>query len=175
MTSATRSGSRGKHAGAHRAPRTKSYQRRLPDAGPGNGNPRGTRNQARQGKAAAMVGALRSRSMIARMSAFVLVAGLVGFGLARPGVSSAEPTVAQFLLAWQSRHYLAAARLTTGNPSTVAAALASAYTRLDASNVNLSINGVTQHGRRAQAGFEAHIDLSGSGLLWTYKGGFALR
>ena len=118
--------------------------------------------------------ALRSRSTLVRASAFAIAAALVGLGMARPGISSAEPTVQQFLLAWQSRHYLAAARLTTGNPQVVAAALASAYQRLDASNVNMSIRGVRQHGRTARANFEAAIDLSGSGLLWTYTGGFQL-
>jgi hypothetical protein len=82
--------------------------------------------------------------------------------------------VGKFLLAWQSRQYLAAARLTTGNPQVVAAALASAYQRLGASNVSMSISTVSQHGRVAQAGFAANIDLAGSGLMWTYTGGFAL-
>jgi len=119
--------------------------------------------------------ALRSRSALLRLSAVAVAAALVGVGLTRPGISSAEPTVAQFLLAWQSRHYLAAARLTTGNPRVVAAALASAYRRLDASNVSMSVRGVSQHGRTAQAEFQAAIDLSGSGLLWTYAGGFPLK
>ena len=73
--------------------------------------------------------------MLARMSAVVVLAGLVGVGLARPGVPSPEPTVSQFLLAWESQHYLQAAELTTGPPKTVAAALAGAYERLDASNL----------------------------------------
>jgi cell division protein FtsI/penicillin-binding protein 2 len=118
--------------------------------------------------------ALRSRSTLVRVSALAVAAALVGVGLARPGISSAEPTVAQFLLAWESRHYLAAARLTTGNPQVVAAALASAYRRLDASNVSMSIRGVSQRDRKARAGFEADIGLGGSGLLWRYRGGFAL-
>lgn len=118
---------------------------------------------------------LRSRSFLVRASAAAVVAVLVGVGLARPGVSAAEPTVAQFLLAWESRHYLAAAKLTTGNPQVVAAELASAYQRLDASNVSLSMVRVSQHGRAAQAGFEADIDLSGSGLPWSYAGAFTLR
>jgi len=118
--------------------------------------------------------ALRSRSTLVRVSVLTIAAALVGVGLARPGVSAAEPAVAQFLLAWQSRHYLAAARLTNGNPRVVAAALASAYQRLDASNVSMSIRGVSQRGRTARAGFEADIDLSGSGLVWSYTGGFAL-
>ena len=119
--------------------------------------------------------AVRSRSFLLRAAVVIIGAGLVAVGLARPGTSSAEPTVAQFLLAWESRHYLAAAQLTTGNPRVVAAALASAYQRLDASNVSLSMNNISQRGRTARAGFEADIDLSGSGLPWSYSGGFALR
>jgi cell division protein FtsI/penicillin-binding protein 2 len=118
---------------------------------------------------------LRSRSTLVRASAAVVVAVLVGVGLWRPGTSSAEPIVAQFLLAWQSRHYLAAAQLTTGNPKVVAAALASAYERLDASNVSLSMGSVSQHGRTGRAGFIADIDLAGSGLPWTYAGRFDLH
>jgi cell division protein FtsI/penicillin-binding protein 2 len=110
-----------------------------------------------------------------RAAVLVVGASLVGVGLARPGISSAEPTVGQFLLAWESRHYLAAAQLTTGNPRVVAAALASAYQRLDASNVSMSMGTVRQHGKTAEAGFEADIDLSGSGLPWNYGGSFALR
>lgn len=174
MTGATRSESPHKRPGAHRAPRTRSYPRRLTPAGTGNGNTRGTSNQAKGGWAGAFGGALRSRSTLVRVSALAAAAALVGVGMARPGISSAEPTVGQFLLAWQSRHYLAAARLTTGDPHVVAAALASAYQRLDASNVSMSIRGVSQRGRAARASFEADIDLSGSGLLWTYTGGFAL-
>ncbi len=119
--------------------------------------------------------AVRSRSFLVRAAVVIIGAGLVAVGLARPGTSSAEPTVAQFLLAWESRHYLAAAQLTTGNPRVVAGALASAYQRLDASNVSLSMNNISQRGRTARAGFEADIDLSGSGLPWSYSGGFALR
>jgi cell division protein FtsI/penicillin-binding protein 2 len=119
--------------------------------------------------------ALRSRSFLVRAAVLVVGASLVGVGLARPGISSAEPTVGQFLLAWESRHYLAAAELTTGNPRVVAAALASAYQRLDASNVSMSMGSVRQHGKTAQAGFEADIDLSGSGMSWGYAGSFALQ
>jgi cell division protein FtsI/penicillin-binding protein 2 len=118
---------------------------------------------------------VRSRSFLVRAAVLVVGASLVGVGLARPGISSAEPTVGQFLLAWESRHYLAAAQLTTGNPKVVAAALASAYQRLDASNVSMSMGTVRQHGATARAGFEADIDLSGSGLPWTYQGNFVLR
>ena len=118
---------------------------------------------------------LRSRSTLVRLSALVVLAALVGYGLARPGVSSAEPTVTRFLLAWESRHYLAAAELTTGNPRDVAASLARAYQRLDASNVSMSVARISQDGPSAQAGFTADIDLAGSGLLWAYTGSFRLQ
>ena len=98
-----------------------------------------------------------------------------GVGLVRPGVPSPEPTVSQFLLAWESRQYLQAAELTTGSPHAVAAELASAYERLDASDLNLSMRGVSQQGKTASASFDASIDLGGSGLTWSYANSFALR
>ena len=109
------------------------------------------------------------------MSAVVLLAGVVGVGFMRPGVPPAEPTVSQFLLAWESRHYLAAAQLTTGNPKTVAAELASAYERLDASDLYLGMRGVSQQGKTATAGFRAAFDLAASGLTWSYSNSFQLR
>jgi cell division protein FtsI/penicillin-binding protein 2 len=113
--------------------------------------------------------------MLVRTSAVVVLAGLVAFGLAKPGVPSPEPTVSQFLLAWQSQHYLQAAELTTGPPKTVAATLARAYERLDASNPTLSIHSISQHGKTATAQFDASIDLGGTGLVWSYLGSFSLR
>jgi cell division protein FtsI/penicillin-binding protein 2 len=113
--------------------------------------------------------------MLIRISAVVVVAALVGIGLARPGVPSPEPTVSNFLLAWQSQHYLQAAEMTTGSPRTVAAALGRAYERLDASNLTLSISGISQQSKTAHAQFDASIDLGGTGLVWTYQGAFALR
>ena len=112
--------------------------------------------------------------MIARVSAVVLVAGVVGIGLMRPGVPSAEPSVSAFLLAWESQHYLQAAQLTTGSPKAVATELADAYQRLDASNLNLSMLSVSQHGKAAYARFNAAIELGGSGLTWSYNNGFRL-
>jgi len=93
----------------------------------------------------------------------------------KPGVPSAEPTVFQFLLAWQSKHYLQAAELTTGQPATVAAALAGAYERLDASDIDLTMRSVSQQGATATAEFGASIDLASSGLTWSYTGGFRLQ
>ena len=92
--------------------------------------------------------------MLVRTSAVVVLAGLVGVGLVKPGVPSPEPTVSQFLLAWESQRYLEAAQLTTGPPKAVAAALARAYERLDASNLNLSIRSIRQHGKTAIAGVQ---------------------
>jgi len=112
--------------------------------------------------------------MVARASAVVLLAGVVGIGLMRPGVPSAEPAVTAFLLAWESQHYLQAAQLTTGSPKAVATELADAYQRLDASNLNLSMLSVSQHGKAAYARFNAAIELGGSGLTWSYTNGFRL-
>jgi cell division protein FtsI/penicillin-binding protein 2 len=112
--------------------------------------------------------------MLARTCAVVLVAGVIGIGLLRPGVPSPEPTVSEFLLAWESQHYLQAAQLTTGNPRVVATELADAYQRLDASNLDLSMLSVSQHGKAAYARFNAAIELGGSGLTWSYDNGFGL-
>jgi cell division protein FtsI/penicillin-binding protein 2 len=113
--------------------------------------------------------------MLIRTSAVVVLAALVGVGLARPGVPSPEPTVSQFLLAWESQHYLQAAELTTGPPNAASVALARAYERLDASNLTLSIHSISQQGKTATAQFDASIDLGGTGLAWSYQGGFALQ
>jgi cell division protein FtsI/penicillin-binding protein 2 len=112
--------------------------------------------------------------MLARVCAVVLLAAVIGIGLIRPGVPSAEPTVSEFLLAWESQHYRQAAELTTGNPTVVATELADAYQRLDASNLNLSMLSVSQHGKAAYARFNAAVELGGSGLTWSYDNGFGL-
>jgi len=103
-----------------------------------------------------------------------LLAGIVGVGLVQAGGPSAEPTVTQFLLAWESRHYLQAAELTNGSPKAVARQLAEAYERLDAADVDLIMRGVSQNGRTAEAKFGVAIDLSASGLTWTYDNSFGL-
>jgi cell division protein FtsI/penicillin-binding protein 2 len=116
----------------------------------------------------------RSRSLLARVCAGALLAGIVGVGLVQAGAPSAEPTVTQFLLAWESRHYLQAAELTNGSPKVVARELAEAYERLDAADVDLIMRGVSQNGKTAQANFGVAIDLSASGLTWTYDNSFSL-
>ena len=86
------------------------------------------------------------------MSAVVLLAGVVGVGLVQAGVPSAEPTVSQFLLAWESQHYLQAAELTTGQPEGGrGGAGQTPIERLDASNLNLQMRSVSQHGKAATA------------------------
>ncbi len=166
MSNEIRSGGRTTRAGAHRAPRATL---------PARGSKAVKTRDGERSKAGAVRVGFRSRPMLVRMSAVVLLAGLVGVGLARPGVPSPEPTVSQFLLAWESQHYLQAAELTTGPPKTVAAALAGAYERLDASNPTLSIRRISQHGKTASAQFDASIDLGGTGLVWSYLGNFSLR
>jgi len=88
---------------------------------------------------------------------------------------SAEPTVQQFLLAWEQGQYRTAASLTTGKPAVVTTELRTAYRQLDAANLVLSMNRITQHGDAGQAQFDASIDLGRSGAPWQYQGNFALR
>jgi cell division protein FtsI/penicillin-binding protein 2 len=121
------------------------------------------------------MGGLRSRAVLVRTGVVAVVAALVGVGVAYGGSSSAEPTVYQFLLAWQSKQYLQAARLTTGPPGLVAQELAAAYSGLDASDLSLTMRSVVQHGSTADAEFAATVDLGSSDLVWSYDGGFGLR
>ena len=102
----------------------------------------------------------------------VLVIGLsTGFG----SEPSAEPTVQAFLLDWQYQHYAAAGALATAAPGTVAASLADAFAQVDATQLFLTMNSVTQHGGTAEASFTASVDLAETGRVWTYQGHFALR
>ncbi len=95
-------------------------------------------------------------------------------GLVRTGVPSAEPTVSQFLLDWETRNFTQAADLTTGSPVQVAHALAAAYQQLDATDQDLEMQSIGQQGKTAYAQFKAAIDLGGIGLVWSYTGGFSL-
>jgi cell division protein FtsI/penicillin-binding protein 2 len=113
--------------------------------------------------------------MLGRASAIVAVGAIVGVGLVRTGPASPEPVVTKFLLDWQSRQYKQAAELTTGQPDQVAGELASAYQELDATNLSLSMHGVSQQGKTGHAQFHASVDLGDSGLIWSYLGGFGLR
>jgi cell division protein FtsI/penicillin-binding protein 2 len=101
----------------------------------------------------------------------VLVIGLAtGFG----SELSAEPTVQAFLLDWQQQHYAAAGALTSAAPGTAAADLKGAFAQLDATQLFLTMDSITQHGGTAEASYTATVDLAEEGRVWTYHGRFGL-
>jgi cell division protein FtsI/penicillin-binding protein 2 len=100
----------------------------------------------------------------------VLVIGLTtGFG----SELSAEPTAQAFLLAWQQQHYAAAGALTSAAPAATAD-LKNAFAQLDATQLFLAMDSVTEHGGTAQASFTASVDLAQAGRVWSYHGRFTL-
>ena len=102
----------------------------------------------------------------------VLVIGLaMGFGTEL----SAEPTAQAFLLDWQQQHFAAAGALTSAPPGTAAAGLKDAFAQLDATQLFLAMNSVTQHGDTAEASFTASVDLAEEGRVWIYHGRFGLN
>jgi cell division protein FtsI/penicillin-binding protein 2 len=123
------------------------------------------------------VSGLRARPPMLRVIAAALAVafGAVGFAGGLFSTPSAEPTVQEFLLDWQQHSYAAAANLTTGNPTEVAAALKQAFRGLDAAAFYLTMGPITQHGRTAQARFSAWVDLGQNGAPWNYQGRLALR
>ena len=101
----------------------------------------------------------------------VLVISLAsGFGVEL----SAEPTAQAFLLDWQQQHYAAAGALTSASPGTAAVGLKDAFAQLDATQLFLTMNSVTQHGDTAEASFTASVDLAEEGRVWAYHGRFGL-
>jgi cell division protein FtsI/penicillin-binding protein 2 len=142
-----------------------SAPRRLRSARHGPG-PAGRRSAtaSRQAKRARIAGLLI-------ISVGVLVIGLAtGFG----SELSAEPTAEAFLLDWQQQHYAAAGALTSASPGTAAAGLRDAFAQLDATQLFLTMNSVTQHGGTAEASFTATVDLAEEGRVWAYHGRFGL-
>jgi cell division protein FtsI/penicillin-binding protein 2 len=102
----------------------------------------------------------------------VLVIGLAtGFG----SELSAEPTAQAFLLDWQQQHYAAAGALTSAAPGAAAADLKGAFAQLDATQLFLTIDSITQHGSTAEASYTASVDLAEEGRVWTYRGQFGLN
>lgn len=102
----------------------------------------------------------------------LLVIGLAtGFG----SELSAEPTAQAFLLAWQQQHYAAAGALTSAAPGAAAADLKSAFAQLDATQLFLTMDSITQHGDTAVASFTAMVDLAEEGRVWIYHGRFGLN
>ncbi len=109
-------------------------------------------------------------------AALVVVAGVLGLGFADGfgGEGAPTPTVASFLLDWQSNHYGAAAALTDGDVTQVSTRLAAAYTDLNATSTFFSLTGVRQHGNTAVATYQATVDLAQAGQQWTYTSQFGL-
>jgi len=117
------------------------------------------------------------RAVAVRLLAAVLAIGVViaGFTDGWGQEASAEPAAQAFLLAWQQQDYQAAASYTTGRHPVVAAALADAFTQLDATALFLSMGRIVQHGDTAEAHFSASVNLGENGHQWTYNGRFGLR
>ena len=112
---------------------------------------------------------LRARLTPLRLALAVLVLGF-GTVVVTGGLwssPSAEPTVQQFLLAWQQHSYASAAALTTGNTAAVTRELANAYSRLDAAAFYLNMGEIRQSGGTATAHFTASVDLGQDGAPWT--------
>jgi cell division protein FtsI/penicillin-binding protein 2 len=117
------------------------------------------------------------QSKRARLAGLLIVAvGVLVIGLATGFGSemSAEPTVQAFLLAWQEQHYAAAGSLTSAAPGTAAADLKNAFAQLDATQLFLTMDSITQHGGTAEASFTASVDLAEEGRVWIYHGRFGL-
>jgi len=113
----------------------------------------------------------------AKIAGLVIVAvGVLVIGLATGFGSelSAEPTAQAFLLAWQQQHYGTAGALTSAAPGAAAADLKNAFAQLDATQLFLTMNSVTQHGGTAEATFTASVDLAEEGRVWIYHGRFGL-
>jgi cell division protein FtsI/penicillin-binding protein 2 len=115
------------------------------------------------------------RSRIVVMAIVAIGVLIIGFSTGFGSEPSAEPTAQAFLLDWQYQHYAAAGALATAAPGAVAVGLADAFAQVDATELFLTMNSVTQHGGTAEASFTASVDLAETGRVWTYQGHFALR
>jgi cell division protein FtsI/penicillin-binding protein 2 len=102
----------------------------------------------------------------------VIIAGVTGVGQSDPSVAA---SVKDFLLAWESGNYSAAAALTTGRPDSVIQSLRSSYSQLGAQGLVLGMGPITVQGSTAKAYFNASIDLGRGGPPWMYQGHFTLR
>jgi cell division protein FtsI/penicillin-binding protein 2 len=180
MSSAT--GNRTPRAGAHRAPKTGPSPRRLrgDDGADGEGKAGGwrVRLRSRSGRGGEprepKPGGLRSKSTRRRVIALGAVAVVVLAIFFHGGGTSPEPTVAKFLLDWETGQYQQAAALTTGPQAVVASELQSAYKQVNANSLALRMTSISQQGGTATAGFRASVDLA-TGLQWKYANSLALR
>src|SRR6266566_1181216 len=112
------------------------------------------------------------RLVAALLAVAILALSLIGGCAAEP---SAEPTVRNFLLAWEQGRYNDAAAYTTGAPHLVAAALRGEYQQVGAAAVFLNMGNISVHGDHADARFHVSVDLGQDGAPWRYQGEFALR
>ncbi len=144
--------------------------RRAQPARHGSGEPR-----TRPGRSSSPPGRQSRRSRIAVMAIVAIGVLVIGFSTGFGSEPSAEPAAQAFLLDWQYQHYAAAGALATAAPGTVAAGLTDAFAQVDATQLFLTMNSVTQHGGTAEASFTASVDLAETGHVWTYQGHFALR
>ncbi|HEX2312990.1 MAG TPA: penicillin-binding transpeptidase domain-containing protein, partial [Thermomonospora sp.] len=126
----------------------------------------------------------RARRVIAATASTALVAGLTSACFAE---ASAMPAVRDFLIAWQTRNYEAAARRTVGaDQKAVAAALGQVRDQLDAASMKLGLglpaqpgsdpgDAIVRDGDEADARFSVKIDLGENGEPFTYPGQMHLR
>jgi cell division protein FtsI/penicillin-binding protein 2 len=163
-----RSRERGSHAGQPRG-----YSLPFPGNKPGGAQPPG-RAGSRHRKPPRRKSLLSRNQRVAAVFILVVGALAVGFGTGFGSEASAEPTMQAFLLSWQEGHYAQAAGMTDGAAGEVTAALAAAYTDLDATDTFFAIKSVSQHGSTATATFTATVDLAQPGLQWNYTGRFTL-
>ncbi|HEX9552014.1 MAG TPA: hypothetical protein VF983_02320, partial [Streptosporangiaceae bacterium] len=80
----------------------------------------------------------------------VIIVGVTGVGQSDPSVAA---SVKDFLLAWESGNYSAAAALTTGRPDSVIQSLRSSYSQLGAQGLVLGMGPITVQGSTAKAYF----------------------
>jgi cell division protein FtsI/penicillin-binding protein 2 len=132
--------------------------------GPSSGSRRRSAPATRQAKRTRIAGLL------------IVTVGVLVIGLATGFDSepSAEPVAQAFLLDWQLQHYAAAGALTSASPGTAAVDLKGAFAQLDATQLFLTMDSVTQHGDTAVASYTASVDLAEEGRVWTYQGRFGL-
>ena len=144
--------------------------------GPGPRRSRRGRHGASSGSGRRSAPASRQTKRARLAGLLILAVGVLVIGLATGfGTElSAEPTAQAFLIAWQQQHYRAAGALTTASPATAATDLKNAFAQLDATQLFLTMNSITQHGNTAVASYTASVDLAEEGRVWTYHGQFGL-
>ncbi|MGN6171325.1 MAG: penicillin-binding transpeptidase domain-containing protein [Solirubrobacteraceae bacterium] len=112
--------------------------------------------------------------MVARvLTCAVVVCAAASSGGCGSG-SSSDPVARAFLTDWSRGNGLAAGRLTTAKPATVAAGLSAFSSGLGASKLRLRFLGSNESGRHAVAHFAATVHLAGLARQWRYTGALHL-